>query len=90
MLPARKPTNFAAISSPRPSADIGLGNDDFNAGKKESEYGYEILHLYELDESLSLQKLVERGFVNGPPQKYQWVSEEMLNSIQLEKQNKIF
>jgi len=72
------------------ATDIGLGNDDFNAGRKESKYGYEILHLYELEEPLRLQDLIKRGFVKGAPQKYQWVSEEMLNSIQLEKQNKIF
>lgn len=72
------------------AADISLGNDDFNAGRKESKYGYEILQLYELEEPLSLQDLIERGFVKGAPQKYQWVPEEMLNSIQLEKQNKIF
>jgi hypothetical protein len=70
--------------------DTGLGNDDFNAGRKESKYGYQIVHLYELHEPLSLQDLIERGFAKGAPQKYQWVSEEMLNNIELEKQRKNF
>src|SRR5262245_31458970 len=38
--------------------DISFGNDDFNSGEKESKYGYEILHLYELRSALSLQDLV--------------------------------
>jgi hypothetical protein len=72
------------------AVDTGLGNAEFNAGGKESNYGYEILHLYELDIPLSLKSLKERGFVKGAPQKYQWVGEEMLRSIQLEDQCMLF
>jgi hypothetical protein len=50
--------------------DMAFGNDDFNVGRKESMYGYEILHLYELEEPLSLEDLIERSFVKGAPQKY--------------------
>ena len=70
--------------------DTGLGNDDFNAGRKESKYGYEIVHLYELSEPVSLQDMVKRGWAKGGPQKYQWVSQEMLNNIDLEEQKKVF
>jgi predicted transcriptional regulator len=70
--------------------DTGLGNEDFNAGKKESKYGYEILHLYELREPLSLQDLIARRYAKSAPRKYCWVSDEMLNAIEIEKQKKLF
>ena len=41
--------------------DGGLGNDDFNAGLKQSKYGYPILNLYELKPPLSLATLKEEG-----------------------------
>ena len=72
------------------ASDMGLGNDDFNAGRTDSEYGYEIVHLYELNEPLSLQDIVERGWVKAAPQKYRWAPQEMLNHIDLEEQKKIF
>jgi hypothetical protein len=31
-----------------PTKPFGLGNDDFNAGKKVSKFGYPVLELYEL------------------------------------------
>jgi hypothetical protein len=70
--------------------DQGLGNVEFNAGRKESKFGYEILHLYELREPLSLDKLRRRGFARAAPQKYQWVSNEMLNAIEIDEQKKLF
>ena len=72
------------------AADDGLGNVGFNEELKESKFAYEILQLYELKTPLSLRDLINREFVKGAPQKYQWVSEEMLSSILLEDQNRIF
>jgi hypothetical protein len=70
-------------------ADEGLVNEEFNVGNKESKFGYEILHLYELRESLSLDGLRRRGFTRGPLQKYQWVTNEMLNAIEIDEQKKL-
>lgn len=71
--------------------DKGLGNEEFNLGLKESKYGYEIIHLYELlDEGMPLAVLKEKGFAKGPPQRYQWVKKEMLEYFALEKQKKLF
>jgi hypothetical protein len=72
------------------ATDTGLGNEDFNTGRKVSGYGYEILELYEMENPLSLSELVDHGFIKGAPQKYQWISEEMLSSISLENQKKLF
>jgi predicted transcriptional regulator len=68
------------------SENVDLGNEDFNAVRKELKYGYEILHLYELRESLTLGELMEKGFAKGAPRKYQWVCKEMLDSVRLEDQ----
>ncbi|KAL7271741.1 hypothetical protein RUND412_005481 [Rhizina undulata] len=71
-------------------SDDGIGNKDFNAGLKESMYGYEILQLYRLKQPLSLKALVRRDYIKGPPQKYQWVKQEMLDDVALDEQEKVF
>lgn len=75
------------------AADTGIGSQDFNKGLGEFGYGYEILHLYELVDpvmGLSLVMLKKNGFVKGPPQKYQFVKQEMLDYFELDKQKKLF
>ncbi|KAL5586659.1 hypothetical protein FOBRF1_016529 [Fusarium oxysporum] len=37
-----------------PAEPFGIGNEDFNAGLKESKYGYPILELYELANRVTL------------------------------------
>jgi len=66
--------------------DGGIGNADFNAGKKVSKFGYEILGLWELQEPLSLVQAMEKGYLNGPPQKYSWVKQQLLVDYPLRKQ----
>lgn len=58
--------------------DGGIGNEDFNAGRKVSNYGYEILELWRLKEPVGLQLAVERGCLKGPPQKYVWVPPKVI------------
>lgn len=70
------------------AADAGIGNDEFNSGG--SGYAYEVLHLYELGGGLSLVGLKEKEFAKGPPQKYQFVKQEMLDYFELDKQKKLF
>lgn len=38
--------------------DGGLGNADFNAGKKQSNFGYEILALWKLEQPLTLREAI--------------------------------
>ena len=67
----------------------GIGNEDFNAGRKVSSYGYEILELWRLKEPIGLQLAIQRGYLKGPPQKYVWVSSEMMENYSLHSQEHI-
>ncbi|PIG89843.1 hypothetical protein AARAC_005885 [Aspergillus arachidicola] len=69
--------------------DGGIGNEDFNAGKKVSKYGYEILDLWKLREAISLKSAISRGFLKGAPQKYCWVPVALLESCPLHSQDHI-
>ncbi|KAK2754394.1 hypothetical protein FQN54_007038 [Arachnomyces sp. PD_36] len=70
--------------------DGGFGNADFNAGRKLSKYGYEILDLWKLNEGVSLREAVTREILKGPPQKYCWASLAFLESCPLDRQDHIF
>lgn len=67
--------------------DGGIGNEDFNAGKKVSKYGYEILDLWKLREPISLKLAISKGFLKGAPQKYCWVPVTLLESCPLDRQD---
>lgn len=69
--------------------DGGIGNVDFNAGKKVSKYGYEILDLWKLRQPISLELAISEGFLKGAPQKYCWVPLALLKSCPLDRQNHI-
>ncbi|GFF41869.1 hypothetical protein IFM46972_06685 [Aspergillus udagawae] len=58
--------------------DGGIGNADFNAGRKVSKYAYEILELWKLREPISLASAISSGFLKGPPQKYCWAPVALL------------
>jgi len=70
--------------------DGGIGNEDFNAGKKLSKYGYEIQELWKLKQPISLQQAKLRGYLKGPPQKYCYVPQALLETCRMEKQNNVF
>jgi hypothetical protein len=85
----------AVISNGKTAEEIGecaggLGVSEFKSGLKESQYGYEILELYHVQEPFSLKEMKERGWINGPPRKYQWVSKNMLDTVPLEGLRKVF
>ncbi|OJD11360.1 hypothetical protein AJ78_07852 [Emergomyces pasteurianus Ep9510] len=67
--------------------DGGIGNADFNAGKKVSKYGYEILDLWRLKQPISLKAAISKGFLQGPPQKYCWVPLALLDSCPMDTQD---
>lgn len=69
--------------------DGGLGNMDFNAGKKQSKFGYEILALWKLGEPITLRQAISRGFLKGPPQKYTFVSKQVCGEWELERQTRV-
>jgi hypothetical protein len=39
---------------------------------------------------MSLEVLKRDGYLRGPPQKYNWVSQELLNDVKLDEQKLIF
>ncbi|KXG46354.1 uncharacterized protein PGRI_052100 [Penicillium griseofulvum] len=72
------------------SDDGGIGNAEFNAGLKQSKYGYEILVLWKLKMSVSLEMALVEGFLKGAPQKYCWVSSDFLQRFRLDGQDLVF
>ncbi|QPC76790.1 hypothetical protein HYE68_007542 [Fusarium pseudograminearum] len=59
-----------------PTEPPGNGNEDFNAGRKESKYGYPILELYELVNPVTLNEMKTRWGM-GPPQGRQYVKSDL-------------
>ncbi len=58
---------------PEKIPETGIGNREFNKGLKTSNYAFPILHLYELKQPISLQKLKEKfGF--APPQSFAYIN----------------
>ncbi|KAJ5549683.1 hypothetical protein N7535_002380 [Penicillium sp. DV-2018c] len=64
----------------------GIGNTDFNAGRKKSKYGYKIIKLWLLTQPISLKNAILEGFLKGPPQKYCWVPLSLLRRYPLDEQ----
>lgn len=60
----------------------GLRNLDFNEGRSEAKYAYEIMKLVLLDTCITLDDLKTREWLNGPPQKYCYVKQEMKDALQ--------
>ncbi|KAK7408561.1 hypothetical protein QQX98_009266 [Neonectria punicea] len=48
-----------------PTEPFGIGNDDFNAGRKVSKYGYPILKLYELLVPVALSEMKSQWEMGG-------------------------
>lgn len=69
--------------------DNGIGNTDFNAGRKKSKYGYEILKLWKLQQSIRLEQAISRQILKGAPQKYCWVPLSFLRSCPLDRQDEL-
>ncbi|KAJ5296013.1 hypothetical protein PENANT_c001G03570 [Penicillium antarcticum] len=70
--------------------DGGIGNAEFNAGMKKSNYAYEILKLWKLEQSVSLEHGIKLGFFKGAPQKYCWVPLSVLEAYPLLQQPVLF
>lgn len=82
---------FVALISPgkRPgevAEDGGIGNADFNAGRKVSKFGYEIRKLWQLRSPITLATARKRAYIKAPPQKYSWAPPNLLADYPLEKQ----
>ncbi|KAF9766330.1 hypothetical protein IL306_001285 [Fusarium sp. DS 682] len=72
-----------------PTEPFGIGNEDFNAGLKESKYGYPILELYELIHPVTLNEMKTRWGMKGAPMGWQHVGSDSWKSFwDDEKRNK--
>jgi hypothetical protein len=56
-----------------PATPFGIGNDDFNAGLKQSKYGYPILELYELVKPVALAEMKGSWGMGGAPMVWRYV-----------------
>ncbi|GAP92383.1 putative pua protein [Rosellinia necatrix] len=59
-----------------PTEPPGIGNDDFNAGLKQSRYGYPILGLYELVQPVTPVEMKSKWNM-GAPMGWRYVSSEL-------------
>ncbi|OBR09456.1 hypothetical protein CH63R_08221 [Colletotrichum higginsianum IMI 349063] len=63
---------FSDAKTPGEIDEDGIGNAEFNQ-KKGSKFAYRLDRLYELNDPLSLQYMMDRDYLHGPPQKYNYV-----------------
>ncbi|KAJ5374196.1 hypothetical protein N7517_006202 [Penicillium concentricum] len=91
--PVKRLEYVARISAGKPPGNVpnddGIGNADFNAGKKKSKYGYEIISLWMLKESISLERAISTNILKGAPQKYCWVPVSLIRSRPLDEQHRV-
>ncbi|RYO75508.1 hypothetical protein DL764_010391 [Monosporascus ibericus] len=59
----------------------GVGNKAFNQGRTISKYAHEVLQVYELNDPISLQEMVRKGWVKGAPQKYNYVPPAVVGEL---------
>ncbi|KAI9150399.1 hypothetical protein HJFPF1_10165 [Paramyrothecium foliicola] len=60
-----------------PAEPFGIGNAEFNAGLKESKYGYPVLELYELVDPVTLHEMKTKWGMRGAPMGWQYVVSEL-------------
>jgi hypothetical protein len=60
-----------------PTEPFGIGNEDFNAGRKQSKYGYPILELYELVKPVGLAEMKSRWGMGGAPMGWRYVGSRL-------------
>lgn len=64
--------------------DGGLGNDDFNAGKKVSKVGYAIEKLWKIVPAVSFAMARQCSSLKAPPQKYNYAPAALVDRCALD------
>ena len=67
----------------------GIGNDDFDAGLKQSKYGYPVTELYRLKKPLTTAELKSR-FDIPVPQGWRYAKRQLVDELPLEDMERIF
>jgi len=57
-----------------PTEPAGIGNDEFNAGLKQSKYGYPILELYKLVNPVTLLEMKDQWAMGGAPMGWRYLT----------------
>ncbi|KAI1777060.1 hypothetical protein F4818DRAFT_408959 [Hypoxylon cercidicola] len=74
--PLQKLTYMFIVGGPKVPGEIedeeGIGNAEFNQGEK-TQYAYEILQVYELNNPVSLNEMKQKGWCKTAPQKFSWL-----------------
>jgi hypothetical protein len=70
------PDSVRRIPGQVPTEPHGIGNDDFNAGLKQSKYGYPILELYELVQPVTRAEMKSKWDM-GAPMGWRYLSSEL-------------
>ncbi|KAK1994001.1 hypothetical protein LX36DRAFT_673454 [Colletotrichum falcatum] len=60
-----------------PTEPFGIGNNDFNAGRKQSRYGYPVLGLYKLRRPVTLEELKSRWGLGGAPYGWRYLTSDL-------------
>ncbi|KAJ8515416.1 hypothetical protein ONZ45_g7142 [Pleurotus djamor] len=66
----------------------GIGNDDFDAGKKESKFGYPVVGLLRLQKPLKVSDMKEHGLAT--PQGYYYATKSLVDGEPLDEMERIF
>lgn len=73
--------HIIGVGAPRVPGEVndpsGIGNDEFDAGKKVSKYGYPVKGMYRLPKPLTSAALKERYGIS-PPQGYMYAPEALV------------
>lgn len=82
--PASELRYMFLLGPPQTSGQIegdGIGNDDFNAGRKKSAaFAYEVLDIYELNNPVSLELMKKNGWP-AAPQRYAFVPPAIVGQL---------
>ncbi|KAI2642708.1 hypothetical protein GGS21DRAFT_189307 [Xylaria nigripes] len=60
-----------------PTEPFGIGNEDFNAGLKQSKFGYPILELYELVNPVTLTEMKTKWGFGAAPMRWRYVGPDL-------------
>jgi hypothetical protein len=60
-----------------PTEPFGIGNEDFNAGLKESKYGYPMLELYQVVRPVTLSEMKNQWGIRCAPMGWRYVGTDL-------------
>ncbi|KAK4101580.1 hypothetical protein N658DRAFT_496007 [Parathielavia hyrcaniae] len=71
--PARQPGQI--------DSDSGLGNAEFNAGASGHKFAHKLLQVYQLNNPIPLEDMVDNGLGDRPPPKYRYIPPAIVGQL---------